>query len=376
MSGPQRSEAAEWSISPIYSTSTDFDSNRLLVPDPRGTGSATVTADLRFARAMETSLLTIEPSYTLRRYTDEALGNGDDRSIAAAWTHTGEMSSWQTGASYSDQSTLTTELLETGIVSGNTHRRQPQASINYDWTQAELRHLVAQLSYSETSYYGSTHDLLVLPGFRYFSGMVGERFLLSEKSSLTVSFFGDELSSSGGGLTSHEYGLQAQLVYAFSERTRFDGSVGESSRLLNGEQSLGTNASLALTHDMTRGNLSLSYIRSLTPYGIGYLVERQQTSLQDIYHVTQYLDANVAVIRVDNNKNAVLLGLDRRNVTSLSTGLTWRPTQTFSVSLQVSMIQAPATQPRSTSFVDTGTLHDWRTAIRASWAPLPMSMSR
>ena len=351
----------------------DFDSNRLLVPDGRDTGSATVTADLRFARAMENSLLTLEPSYSLRRFTDKRLGNGDDRGISSGWSYTGERSTWQANASYSDQSTLTTELLETGIVNLDTHRRQPQAGLSWDWSQTELRHLVAQFSYQETSYYGPVRFLL--PGFKYTSGLVGERFILSETTSLTTSVFGDELSTRGVQ-TSHEYGLQLQLTHAFSERTRFDGSVGESSRVLAGNRSFGTNASLSLTHDMTRSNLSLSYVRSLTPYGIGYLVQRQQSTLQDTYHVTSYLDANLAVIRVDNSRNAVLLGLDRRNVTSISTGLTWRPTETFNVGLQLALIQAPATQPQGTRLVDTETLRDWRTAIRASWTPRPSAISR
>lgn len=375
MTGPRCGEAAEWSITPVFTTSMDFDTNRLLVPNGRSTGSGTITADLRFARRMEDSLLTLEPSYTLRRFTDSRLGNGDDRSIGSGWSYTGERLSWSTNASYSDQSTLTTELLETGIVNVDTHRRQPQAALNLDWAQAELRHFVTQLNYTETSYYGPVRQLL--PGFRYTQGLVGERFTPSERSSLMVSFFGDELSSRGGlAQTSHEYGLEAQLVYAFSERTRFDGTLGESSRLLNGASSTGTNVSLSLTHDMTRNNLTLSYLRSLTPYGIGYLVERQQITLQEIFHVTQFLDANVALLRVDNNRNTVLLGLDRRNVTNISTGLTWRPTETFSVGLQVSLVRAPATQLRSDHIVDTEMLRDWRTALRASWAPFPISVSR
>jgi hypothetical protein len=372
-SDPRRSGAAEWSITPIYSASMDFDSNRLLVPNGRSTGSATLAADLRFERAMEDSQLTLEPSYTLRRFTDQRLGNGDDRSIGAGWSQLGERLRWSASGSYSDQSTLTTELLETGIVNVDTHRRQSQAAVNWDWSQTELRHFVAQMSYTETSYYGPVR--ILLPGFRYSSGMVGERFSPTEKSSVTVSVFGDELSSRGG-LSNHEYGLQAELVYAFNERTRFDGSVGASSRVLNGTSSYGTNESLTLTHDMTRNNLTLSYLRSLTPYGIGYLVERQQSAVQDAFHLTPFVDANFALTRVDNNKNTVLLGLDRRNVTSISTGLTWRPTETFSVAWQVSLVRAPATQPVSDHLLDTETLHDWRTALRASWAPFPISVSR
>lgn len=373
MAGGRRSEAAEWSITPTYSASMDFDTNRLLAAESHSTASATVTADLRFARAMESSLLSIEPTYSLRRFTDQRLGNGDDRGIGTNWSQQGERSTWQANASYTDESTLTTELLESGIVNIDTHRRQPQAGLSWDWSQTELLHMVAQSTYQETNYYGLVRYLL--PGYKYYSGLFGERFTLSEVASVTVSAFGDDLSSRGSP-PSHEYGLQAELVYAFGERTRFDGTVGESSRLLYGNRSLGTNASLSLTRDMTRGNLALNYVRSLTPYGIGYLVQRQQTTVQGTYHVSEYLDANFSVIRIDNSKNAVLLGLDRRNVTSITTSLSWRPWQTVSLGFQVSMIQAPVFQVAGLAGTNGETVRDWKTAVRLSWSPLPLSVSR
>jgi hypothetical protein len=353
----------------------DFDTNRILVADPRdrNTGSATVTADLRFARAMENSLVTLEPSYTWRRFTNQRLGNGDDRGIGSAWQYSGERWSSQLSASYSDQSTLTSELLETGLVNVDTHRRLSQASLSWNYSQAELRQLVTQASYQETSYYGPVRYLL--PGFRYAAQSVGERFNLNETTSLTTSLVGDQLT---GRYTpsSHEYGAQVELIHAFGERTHFDGSVGETSRVLAGKSSKGTNISVSLTHDMPRSSASLAYVRSLTPYGIGYLVERKQATLQDIYHLTTYLDANIQLIRVDNSENVVLLGLDRRNFMSVSTGLTWRPTETFNLGFQFAVIQAPATQPVGPRLVDTETLRDWRTAIRATWTPLPFSVSR
>jgi hypothetical protein len=57
----------------VYSSSVDYDSNRRLLTDARGTGSAILTADLRFKHALEDSEISIEPRYTLRRYTDSSL---------------------------------------------------------------------------------------------------------------------------------------------------------------------------------------------------------------------------------------------------------------------------------------------------------------
>jgi hypothetical protein len=360
--------AAEWSVTPVYSSSVDYDSNRRLLTDARGTGSAILSADLQFKRALEDAEISIEPRYTFRRYTDSTLGNGDDRGITAGLAKSGERSTLQATASFTDQSTLTTELLETGIVTGDTHRRQTQAGSTWSWSQTERRQLITQLSYIDVSYYGQGRA--ALPGFRYPSGSVGERFGVTENGSLTVSAFGSELSSDARGGSSHEYGLQAELIYYFSERIHFDGSVGESSRLLAGVSSHGTDASLSLTRDMPRGNLALTYTRSLVPYGIGFLVERQQATASGLYQLTPYLNVSVSLLRIQNNEAAVRLGLDRRSIDSITTGFTWHPTETWSLGLQLSGIRT-----QTPAFLRDQTVNEWRSSASLTWTPLPRAHS-
>src|SRR6202022_642267 len=93
---------------------------------------------------------------------------------------------------------------------------------------------------------------------------------------LPVSAFGDALTSARQGNSSHEEGGQVEFIDQFAEATSFDISVGESRRSLSGQSGSGTNGSVTLTHLLERGSASLSYVRSLVPYGTGVLVERQQ----------------------------------------------------------------------------------------------------
>jgi hypothetical protein len=231
-------QAAEWSIAPLYSASLDYDSNRRLQFDAKDSAAAVLTADLRFKRALEDADIYIEPRYSLRRYSDSSLGNGDDRSIYGGLDWSAERLTLGLTASYWDQSTLLTELLETGIVSGDTHRRLAQAGSNVTWGQTERWQLIAQLNYMDVSYYGQSSALL--PGYKYSSGSVGERLLFTERSSFTVSAFGSALASSRRGNSNHEAGLQAEFIHAFSEQTSVDAAVGESYRVLTGSSSLGT----------------------------------------------------------------------------------------------------------------------------------------
>jgi hypothetical protein len=360
--------AAEWSIIPVYSAAVDYDTNRRLQVEPKGSESSVVTADLSFKRAEEDWDITLEPRYSLRRFSDPSLGNGDDRSMYAALNWTPERSTLNLTASYWDQSTLLTELLETGITLANTHRRQAQAGGNWTWSQTELWQLVSQVTYQDVSYYGEGRQLL--PGFRYSSASSGERYAFSERGSFTVSAYGSILNSPVQGSSSHEAGLEGEIIYAFGERTRLDATLGESQRVLTGSSSHGTDASVSLTHDMATGNLALGYTRSLVPYGNGFLVERQQVTASGTRGLNPFVDLNFSLQHVQNNHTTVELELDRRSYDIATLGLTWRPAEVWSCSVQAQGLRTQTIgQPDDP-------VKEWRASVSVTWAPYPWKLSR
>jgi hypothetical protein len=364
---PDRLLAAEWSLAQQYSASMDYDSNRRLELVGRSTEAGILTADLRLKRALEYGDIFVEPRYSFRRYSDSTLGNGDDRSVSAGIDHTGERFLLDLTASYWDQSTLQTELLQTGIVSGNTHRRLTQVGSNWTWMQKERWQLIAQLSYSDVSYYGQSSNQL--PGYKYPSGSIGERFSFSERGSLTLSTYGSALSSAARGNSSREVGIQAQIIYSFSERTNIDASLGESVRVVTGSRNLGTDASISLTHAFSLGNLNLAYTRSLVPYGTGFLVQREQYMASLARPLTPYLESSISVLRVQNNDTTVKLGLDRRSYSSATVGLNWHPAETWTLGAQITGLRTQLFGPASQ------TVNEWRTSVSLTWSPFPKTHS-
>jgi hypothetical protein len=359
--------AAEWSLTPVYSSSVDWDSDRSLVVGGKGSGATVLAVDLKFKRALEDLEVTFEPRYAFRRFTDATLGNGDDRSVNGTIKWVGERSALNFLASYLDQSTLITELLETGLVSGDTHRRLGQVNASWNWNQTELRSLTAQLSYSDVSYYGQ--DASVLTGYRYPSASVGERFNFSERASLTLGTFGSRLESVTPGNSSHEVGIQAEITCSFSEKTNLDASIGESRRVLSGGSSHGTDASVYLNHSLFLGNVYLAYTRSLVPYGIGFLVDQQQFTATLSRPLTPVLDSSLSFFRVQNNETAVLLRLDRRNYNSLSASVSWHPVETWNLSARIEGLRTQLAAVSGT------TIDAWRGSITLTWAPFPRSRS-
>lgn len=364
-----QARAAEWSVAPTYNAFIDFDTNRQLRTDSTAadSGSALLGVDLRFQRALEHLIFTLEPNYQFRRFTDRSYGNGDNRTVTAGMAWNGERTTFNLNASYLDQSTLTTETLETGLLVSDTFQHDITSSLNWTWNQTERRQLITQLSYSAVDYSGHFQDLL--PGYKYFSGSVGERFIFDELTSVTLGTYGDKLVSPIPGESSHEVGLQAELIHQFSERIDLDASVGGSRRVLGGASSFGTTASVSLSRSWEREKLSLQYLRSLVPYGTGLLVERQQYSGTLTHSFSEYLDGNLSYTQVHNNETAVLLRLDRRGYSDLNVNLTWRPLKMLSVTLRGDAIRS--------QLIDLAgdEVKEWRASLGLTWFPHPLARS-
>jgi len=356
-------------MQPIFSWAADFDSNRNLTPGADSSEQAVLSADLQLQRSMENMAVMLEPKFDVRRFSDSEWGPGDDRSLAGSFDWQRERSSLNLKASIANQNTLSTELQETGIINTDTRRRTTQASTELDLLRTEEHLFFTQVAYLGSSYSGPAYIEYELPGYRYESAALGERFILSEHYTLSVSAFGDILQSNRFGGSSHEAGAQVDLTYTHSEKYNLDVAVGESKRSLAGDTSNGTNINAVGTRNFERSSVSLGYSRSLVPYGNGFLVERQQITAAARYSLTAYLDADVSLIRITNNSQTVRLGLDRRFYDNAGGGLNWKVSETWTLRTEASSSWTPPIGSQHT-------LHEWRAALIMTWRPLPKVVSR
>jgi hypothetical protein len=389
--GAASAHAAQWSVQPTFSWSVDEDSNRVYVPIDQAQSSeaATLATSWVFRRTVESSDLSISANADVHRYTDSAeYANAQEGTLTAAFTHTGARTQFSWNVSAADVTTLTSELYETGIVQGNLHRVSLQTGASFSWSRTELHEFFIQAGFDDTRYHGALNQFLagsnytlseLLPGFRDESASLGERFFLSSHSSLTVSLFGDRvyITSSpppGSGSppigSSYEAGAQVQYTGLLTERLHLDVSVGESRRSVDGTPSTyGTNASLSLTRDLTAGHLALVYSRSLLPYGIGSLVQVQQSRLSLDHALGTYLTADCSLFDVDNKATAgqVL----RRRFEGAGAGLNWQTSESWTLRSEVSAGWTdPAGAPANLS------IHEWRGALTMSWHPRQSIASR
>jgi hypothetical protein len=364
-------------VQPIFTVATDYDSDRNLEPGTKGSEQAVLYGDLKLQRALENTQIVLEPKFDLRRYSDSIWGPGNDRSLNAGLVWTGERLKVTLTGFIANQTTLSTEVFESGVINGNTRRRTEQANGEWDWSENERRQSFLQLGYLSSSYSGTPLVELELPGYRYPNAALGERFFLSERLTLSVSAFGDALTSARQGNSSHEEGGQVEFIDQYTEATSFDISIGESRRSLSGQSGSGTNASATFTHLLERGSASLSYLRSLVPYGTGILVERQQFAAALTRPITPELEVNFSLLRLQNNASTVRLGLDRPYYNNALVGLSWKMGESWTLQPQVSAaLTKPIPPLGSTAPIYDRTLVEWRAQLSLVWQPLPAKKSR
>ncbi|HVW70341.1 MAG TPA: hypothetical protein VHB68_15295 [Steroidobacteraceae bacterium] len=367
--GASHVHAAEWTLQPTLSSLLDYDSNRNYVFGTAASEQAILSADLLLQRSVENLQLVLQPHFDVRRFSDSTWAPGNDRSLAAGITWTRERAKLNVNGSIANQTTLSTELLQTGILEGDSRRRSESATAELDLMQTEKRLFYTQYNFQSSPYFGPPLIHLLLPGYHYNSAVSGERFTLNENLVFSVAAFGDILHSERAGASSHEAGAQIELNYAHSEKLNFDVQLGDSQRVLSGASSNGWSAVALINRNFERSALTLSFSRQLTPYGNGYLVERQQFSAGLKRALSEYLNADLTVTRIQNNDSTVRLGLDRRFYDNLGGGLDWRLSESWT-------LRSEATTSWTPPYGSIHTVHEWRAALIMTWKPLQQELIR
>ena len=368
--------AANWSVAPNLDWSVDTDSDRSLVPQGSASQSTSVSTNLDISVVTETTRLTASPSLRWQLFDTKAYGNIFERDLSAADLWTGERITVNASAKDGDNSTLSTEATQTGILSSNLHQRLDLASVSATYNETERYALVLSTDYSDVSYYGTAQSdqLNLLSGYRYFTGSIGEKAQLGETSSLTVTAYRNKDISRLPGNDTLQTGAQAEYHRSFSERLNFDASLGGARIQSLKSTQTSTTGSLNVSRSYELGSIAIAYSRSLTPYGSGTLVQRQQLSLSATRNLRQQLTMTAAASRVQNGSlpgQSEDGGQTPQVQTYINThlGLDWAPGETWRIGGELDWTRTRA------EGLGQEPVHDWHASVSLIWTPQPYSTS-
>lgn len=354
----------------------DHSSNRYLIANyPPGEGGF-LTLDAFLSRTTSTLELDMHPDVAVQRFSNNSASDTVNRSLDLAGKWTRERTKWALGASYSELSTLTTELASTGVVQGNTRQRQEAASASWEWDQSENRLFTAVANYNDTTYLGD--QAYLLPGYRYPTASLSERFTLSDRDAISVAVSGGDLHSrSSYGTPSSSSTEDEQLTVAlnhqFSERLTLFLQAGINDRSANGRKAgyVGEFTLKRIIDDRNQWKLDAS--RTVGASGFGVLSQHTEGSITLSHDLSYPFSADLALSVVQDKQDVTSGPLleETRLYEALDTTFKWLSGETSTVSLGTGYARAKVSSEPPTPLG-----HGWHVSIGYRWVPRPSTFSR
>ena len=360
-------QAGEWTVTPEFSWLADHASNRALRDGAPETQSLGASLDVVLARRDETSEFQVRPHYRLQRFEEHLYPNVDDKQLETLARWQFENSSLDVSAQAGEESTLTSELAETGLVRADANRRTVAGAFGWRYDSSENRQFSLSLSYQDVDYTGAFQD--VLTGYRYASATVGESFSLSPRVALLVNAFGSQLRNPERGSTSDERGTSLGVRYAWTERTTISLSLGVSRQDSDGRDSSGTTRDLSLEHKGEVLDWSVEYSHRLQPYGTGVLAERDTAALQIVRNFGPRISTVLSGSYARNEDGGFGLTFDSRDYRFSEAAFRWQVRETWGMSFTGGYSSA---RQDATLFNGAEEAGGWSVSVRTHWAPRPL----
>jgi hypothetical protein len=363
--------AAEWSMAPTLDVSVDHDSNRTLLTEAIPSEGLSMSADALLQRATEDFSLSLHPQVLLQRFTDRRFNRNDDGGLTAGATWSTERSTFALSSLYQDQSTLTAELISTGIVNLNTRLREEQEGATWAYSQTERREFTLTASYLDATYYGNATT--PLQDYTYGTVTGSEQYMLSERLSVSLSGSAGEYNTKVGDNLTQLTGASLGVIYEFTDRVHFSADAGLNRRVEHSNASQGFVGDLVISRKTSTGSFGISASRGVVPSGYGFFTQTDQVRLQVLHDLEERLsaDANISIYR--NKSLFSTIDLEDRTYSQVLAGLTWRTTETSTIGLH-----AYGNRARSTGGIGPyyGDASGWGVRLDSAWSPLPFSFSR
>ena len=364
-------KAAEWSMQPTLQMYFAHDSNRLLTPaNEVADEAAWLTVDALLKRGTETGEIDFHPLVEFQRFIGGSELDSNNGSLQLAAMNKGEIYSYSATAGYSDNSTLISELANTGIVDSST--RQEAATVSATGTRefTERQRVDLQGSYADVKY--PNGERVGLVGYSDPTVSTTYEFSYSPQTLFSALVSASRVTASDVGFESHDLAVRGAWAYIISPTTNVSVSAGITHTDIESTAVNGSIWALKSTHNSELTQWSFSITRDIVPSGFGLLIRRDELDLSVIRSIASRLDATLSVL-VARNSDLVstFRDDDRRYITGVA-GVNWHaaPQWLWSFTVRASASRVPS------AGANLQVASGWETALNIKWTPLPWTKSR
>ena len=294
--------AADWSETLDASATLAYDTNPALLPGSRiADRSAQLAVDANTQMATEVSQLTLTPRFAVIRYAEERNLDITTGSLALAFQDKGERGQWTASGLAQTDSTVTSELGETGISNVNFRHDGYSASLGYQYLATERLSWSLQ-GFGQITRYNGQAERYGLTSYNWGGIQLGPTWSFSDRLQGSLNLEADEVSPRNG---THERDASAsvQLKRNLTEQYSWRASAGATRVEIPGNPGAPTSGvfELGATRQGERVQWDLSVKRAVLPIGLGLLAREDVAALSAAVTLTERSTLNLAcnAIRTD-----------------------------------------------------------------------------
>jgi len=302
LAGGGTSSAADWSETLDANSYLAYDRNPQLAAGSNvADRSAELAVDGNTTRATEVSQLTITPRISITRYERDSNLDITTGSLAVSFVDNGERGQLSLAGQALTDSTLTSELGQTGINSVNLRHDAYNATIGYLYSISERLSWLLQAG-GQVTRYNSEAERYGLTSNNYDSLQLGPTWKFSDRLQGSLVLEADRIAPQSGQ-REKDYSASVQLKRAITEKYSWRVSVGATRVDIPG--SLGPPTSevfeLGASSKTERIQWDLSARRAVLPIGLGLLAREDVATLTASIAVSERSTLNLTanVIHTD-----------------------------------------------------------------------------
>ena len=389
--------ADEWAIDASAHAQTRFNDNYELAPaaSKYGTAIESLTPDVRFSSRSEARDVNADLSLTVNRVDRRPDLNTVDYRLTTAGTWQRERSQWGLAAALNRDSTLQSELSQTGVVQARRQRSNLSLQPSTQYQLDERTSLTVSLSGSRVRY--ANADSTALVDYDDYSGSLGVNRKLDDRTTLGLQISREDYHTVRTLTRSQVNGVTGSLTWMASERLRFGFDAGwqrtrtdiTGNRLvcpndpsflscLFGGVQLQTVAetrhipnstpsfTASAVYSLLRGSLSAELGRRLNPSGIGSLLRTDRASLSWRHDWSETLSQSLAASTLLSHYTDNAAADDRYS--QLAADLGWQYQRNLKLSAGVTL-----TRQKSAGSVETLRADEIYLLLNYSCDPLTLS---
>jgi hypothetical protein len=363
--------AADWRFIPVVSSGVDYVENPRLLADDDGEPYASmygdISADLSFNT--EVTSISLAPRLFYAQYDDDPLLDRNEKYLTLSARRLFETVSWTGSASFTRDTTTTSEFGLTGLQNVNRPRELVALSLGPTWQRSEQIQVGAQVVGQETKYRDAEFTGLV--DYRYGLATINGTYLVTENIDLGAQVSVGELQVPDTGVRSRNFEGSISLDWQLAEQWHAQLAYGPSRTESDAGDAEGYIYSASLTKQSLRSTVQLGAKRDVSPTGRGLLVTRDQASVTATYAITPHTTCSLtaAAIRTTDTIEVPGVADDTNEFVRLESSLRWRLAEYWSL--------VAAVGARSITHAERSrSAEGFNVSLGLAWQGAPRSVSR